>query len=351
VTTPPSPRILLTGATGSFGRFVARALIDQGCELVCLGRGRDRADATRRVLAALGTDCAAERVVVVPGDVALPGLGLDAVLVRHLQATVDGIVHSAATTAFGMKVELARRVNVTGTRNVLDFARRARQLRRLSYVSTAFVAGKRTGTIRETELDHDAGFVTSYERSKYEAELLVRRSAVSLPVAVFRPSVIVDPGEDAVDRPNGLRFALSLLRNGVLPVLPAPATTPIDLIHASDAADALARLSLDERSAGTYHLTAGASAPSLAELMHAAGTPPIRFVPEEAFDQELGRLRRTNVAAAASYRRIDTFIRIVAYPKVFENDATAGALGGPVARRDPLAAVRATFPELCRSVA
>jgi thioester reductase-like protein len=326
-------------------------LVDHGCELVCVVRARDHADAAQRVVAALGPACPSDRLVAVPGDVLLPGLGLEPMLVRHLQATVDGIVHSAATTAFGMRMELARGINVTGTRNVLDFARRATNLRLLGYVSTAFVAGKRTGTIREADLDHDAGFVTSYERSKYEAELLVRRSAASLPVAVFRPSVVVDPEDEAPDRPSGFRFALSLLRNGVLPLLPAAATTPIDLIDAADAADALARLALADGCGGTYHLTAGTSAPSLSELMRAAGTPPIRFVPEVAFNRELGRLRRTNVSAAESYRRIDTFIRIVGYPKVFANDATVGALGHPVARHDPLAGVRAMFPELSRSVA
>jgi nucleoside-diphosphate-sugar epimerase len=348
VTSRTPPRILLTGATGAFGRFVGRALLEHGCELVCLARGRG-GDVARRVLAALDPDCARARVVVLEGDILLPGLGLDPGLVRHLEGTVDGIVHSAATTSFGMEVELARRVNVTGTHNVLDFARRARHLRKLGYVSTAFVAGKRTGVIRENELDHDADFVTSYERSKYEAELLVRRSAASLPIAVFRPSVIV--GDDADDRPNALRFALSLLRDRVLPLLPAAATAPIDLIDATDAADALARLTLDGRCTGTYHLTAGSAAPSLAQLMRAAGTPPIGFVPAATFDRELDRLRSENPRGAALYDRIDTFIRIVAYPKVFSNGSTEAALRRSVVRRDPLAAVRAMFAEPSRSAA
>jgi thioester reductase-like protein len=343
----PSPRVLLTGATGSFGRFVARSLLDRGCELVCVVRGSDRAEATRRLRAALDPGVPADRIVVLPGDVLLPGLGLEPALVRHLQATVDGIVHAAATTAFGATIEAARRVNVTGTRNVLDFARGARSLERLGHVSTAFVAGRRTGAVREADLVHDAGFVTTYERSKYEAELLVRRAAASLPVAVFRPSVIVD----APERPNGLRFALSLLRNGVLPLLPAAATAPIDLIHASDAAEALARLFLADGTTGAYHLTAGPTAPCLGELIDAAEAPPIRFVPEKTFDRELARLRRANRSAAPSYNRIDTFVRVVAYPKVFGNEGAVAALGGPVASRDPLAAVRRMFPESHRSVA
>jgi hypothetical protein len=137
----------------------------------------------------------------------------------------------------------------------------------------------------------------------------------------------------------------------VLPLLPAAATTPIDLIHAADAAEALARLFLGDGPTTTYHLASGAAAPLLAELMDTAGAPPIRYVGEKAFDLELARLRRANRDAAPSYDRIDTFIRMVAYPKVFRNEAAEAALGGPVARRDPLEAVRELFPELRRSVA
>ena len=46
-----------------------------------------------------------------------------------------------------------------------------KKLRRYNYISTCYVAGKRTGEIFETELEHDAGFRNYYEETKYLAEV------------------------------------------------------------------------------------------------------------------------------------------------------------------------------------
>jgi hypothetical protein len=83
----------------------------------------------------------------------------------------------------------------------------------------------------------------------------------------------------------------------------------------------------------------------------AAGTPPIRFVDVDVFDRELVRLRAVNPRAASAYRRLDSFIRLVSYPKVFDTSAAEEALGAPVARFDPLDAVRAMYPERERGAA
>ena len=130
----------------------------------------------------------------------------------------------------------------------------------------------------------------------------------------------------------------------VLPVLPATEGTRIDLIDARDAAAALASVFLGPGHEGTYHLTSGARAPYLNELMRAAGAPDIRFADEEAFAHELDGLRRAHPEAAALYDRLATFIGIVAYPKIFETAAAEAALDRPVRGRDPLAAARALFP-------
>lgn len=338
-----SRRILLTGATGSFGRYIARELVARGCEVFLLARGRDDLAPTQRVLAALELNGSSARVHVVRGDLSEPGLGLEASDRRVLRTRLDGVIHAAATTAFGLPLGVARRVNVGGLRNVLTLARQADRLAGFAYVSTAFVAGKRVGPIAESELAHDAGFVTSYERSKYEAELLIRGSAESFPFTVFRPSVVVGSRREAETRPNGLHFTLSLVRAGLLPLLPATEDTRIDLIDARDAASALVRVFLESGSAGTYHLAGGDRAPELNELMRAAGAPAVRFADEEAFERELERLGRDHPKAAASYDRLAKFIGIVAYAKTFETSAAEAALGGSVSCRDPLAAVDALF--------
>ncbi len=334
-------RVLLTGATGAFGRCIARELLERGCDLILLVRGSSEIEATSRVLAALDARDASRRVTVLHGDVSVPDLGLEPASVDLLRNTLDGIVHAAATTAFGAPLPVARRVNVGGTLNVLDFARTIDRLRAVGYVSTTFVAGKRVGTIAESELVHGEGFVTSYERSKYEAELLVRAAAEAIPLTIFRPSVIV--GDETAGKPSALFFVLSLIRRGLLPLLPAGPHTRLDLIDAQDAAAAVATLFVETDGGSTYHVASGTEAPLLSEVVRAANAPPVSFVDETAFAAEIRRLCGAEPRTTTLYDRLTKFIGIVTYPKIFDTSAAAAALQRPVRRCDPLAAVRATF--------
>lgn len=62
------------------------------------------------------------------------------------------------------------------------------------HVSTAFVAGsRREGVAYEDELDDTYGFENAYERSKYEAEVLIHAWSREhrRPVVVLRPSILV----------------------------------------------------------------------------------------------------------------------------------------------------------------
>ena len=67
---------------------------------------------------------------------------------------------------------------------------RCRTSRHYHYVSTCYVAGKRTGRILEQELRHEAGFRNYYEETKYLAELEVEALKAELPVTIHRPSVV-----------------------------------------------------------------------------------------------------------------------------------------------------------------
>ena len=82
------------------------------------------------------------------------------------------------------------RVNVEGTRNVNEFTRSLPHLRHYHYVSTCYVAGKRTGRILENELRHEAGFRNYYEETKYLAESEVESLKAELPVTIHRPAVV-----------------------------------------------------------------------------------------------------------------------------------------------------------------
>ena len=108
------------------------------------------------------------------------------------------MIHSAATVRFDHSLDEARRINVEGTRRILDFAAGARQLRSFAYVGTAYVAGERSDLVREDELAVGQSYRNTYEQTKAEAEALVRSRLDSLPGVILRPSIIVGDSRTGV---------------------------------------------------------------------------------------------------------------------------------------------------------
>lgn len=128
--------------------------------------------------------------VVLPGDITSPDLGLSPNDLEQARANSTIVFHLAALYDLAVAREPAMRVNVEGTRHINKFVSSIANLRNYHYVSTCYVAGKRTGVILETELQHNAGFRNYYEETKYLAESEVQVLKSSLPVTVHRPSVV-----------------------------------------------------------------------------------------------------------------------------------------------------------------
>lgn len=128
--------------------------------------------------------------VVLPGDITSPDLGLSPNDLEQARANSTIVFHLAALYDLAVARDPAMRVNVEGTRNINKFVSSITNLRNYHYVSTCYVAGKRTGVILETELQHNAGFRNYYEETKYLAESEVQALKPSLPVTVHRPSVV-----------------------------------------------------------------------------------------------------------------------------------------------------------------
>src|SRR5687767_10796717 len=191
--------ILVTGASGSLGRTLVAtiAALPSVEEVIALAHVEP--------LPPYGA-----RVRVVAGDVTMDEtLGLTAAGAQAVSARVTAIIHAAANTRFDAPLPEARAVNVEGTRHVLAFARRCPRLDRLVALSTTHVAGRRTGAILEDDLEHDAGFVNSYEATKYEAERELRAAMRDLPNAVARLSTITgDSCSGAIARKAAIHQAV-----------------------------------------------------------------------------------------------------------------------------------------------
>jgi nucleoside-diphosphate-sugar epimerase len=203
-------------------------------------------------------DAAGARAELVEGDVEQMHLGLSGTEFKALARDVTDIWHLAARTFGAERAEL-RRVNVEGTRNVLDLAEGARRLRRLNHFSTAYVSGDRVGVILEDELAMGQRFHNAYEETKFQAELLVRRAQADLPATIYRPSVVVgDSRTGEIDRFEGpYALAILLVASPLAVPLPLPgdAVAPLNVVPVDFVVDAA--LSIAENPAGagrTVHL-------------------------------------------------------------------------------------------------
>ncbi len=181
-----------TGFPGFLGselvpRVLARSESD---EAVCLIQPKFAALARQRVAEIMAREPRLEgRIRLVEGDITVPGLGLaDA---AALQREVAEVYHLAAVYDLSVPRRVGMKVNVDGTRYVLDFAEGCSALRRFQYVSTCYVSGAYTGIFRETDLAKGQRFNNYYEETKFLAEVEVQaRMKKGLPATIYRDFVI-----------------------------------------------------------------------------------------------------------------------------------------------------------------
>ncbi len=252
--------IFVTGATGFLGTQLIRGLLKRQprAKLALLIRdrsgqlGRQRAD----VIVPAGERT---RVEVCSGDVARPDCGLDATVYRRLRATTTRLIHSAATVRFDHSLDEARRINVEGTRHVLEFAAGMRELKNLAYVGTAYVAGERSNLVLESELDVGQSYRNTYEQTKAEAEALVRSYLGSLPGVILRPSIIVgDSQTGATSSFKMMYWPLKIYARRLWRTLPGFPDAVLDIVPVDFVARSVVHLLFEEAAFGsTVHLCAG----------------------------------------------------------------------------------------------
>ena len=259
--------LLLTGATGFVGRELLRRLLERDDRNVhALVRADDDEAAAERLPRH-------ERLQVWAADLERPGLGLDAARTDALAERTSTLIHCAASVSFSLGLAESRRVNVEGTARVAELAERCAArggLDRLTYVSTAYVAGSHKGDFGEDDLDVGQGFRNPYERSKFEAERLLRDRFAHLPLQVLRPSIVVgDSRTGWTSSFNVLYPPLKAFGRGAIRALPARRSSPVDVVPVDYVADSAEQLSR-EGPDGTFHLVAGRNATTVGRLMELA---------------------------------------------------------------------------------
>jgi thioester reductase-like protein len=263
--------LFITGGTGFLGKaMLVRLMEDPEIQRVdvLIRATADRTAASRldevinKIFPRGKVESVRNKLFAVAGDLTRPRLGISEDDRKSLSERVDHILHVGASTDFGAPLRESRKHNVEGTLNVLELADEVAargRLKRFDYVSTAYVAGTKPGRVFESDLARGQTFANNYERSKYEAELLVREFATRIPVAIHRPSIVVG------DSMNGytphfkvLYWPLRLLSKNFFPVVPCNPSAKLDVVPIDFVADSMmALLRTDEAIGQTWHLTAG----------------------------------------------------------------------------------------------
>jgi fatty acid CoA ligase FadD9 len=236
--------VLLTGATGFLGRFLALEWLERlapvGGRLICLVRAKDVAAAQDRLdktfdsgdpaLLARYRGLAADHLEVVVGDKGAADLGLDQQTWQRLADTVDLIVDPAALVNHVLPYSELFGPNVVGTAELIRLALTTKKTP-YTYVSTIGMGDQMEASTLVEEADIrqisrtrriDDSYANGYNNTKWASEVLLREAhdQSGLPVAVFRCDMILADSRYAgqLNVPDIFtRTILSLVATGIAP--------------------------------------------------------------------------------------------------------------------------------------
>lgn len=252
---PDRETLFITGFPGFIANRLLERLARKECDFILLVQPvlMSRAIAEiARIAELTGRNVADFQIV--EGDIAKSRLELSDVDLDLVRGQTTRVFHLAAVYDLAVPEDVALRVNVGGTRNVLELARSLQQLRQFHHVSTCYVAGKREGVILETELRHDAGYRNFYEQSKYLAEMEVESAKRDLPVTIHRPAVVCgDSKSGETGKYDGVYYLIHYLLRwpSVLSLINiGNHEVSLNLVPVDFVVDAMNALAFDDRAIG-----------------------------------------------------------------------------------------------------
>ncbi len=178
-------RYLVTGATGFIGRWIARLLVAEGHEVVSLARNPDKA----RLLGEIGVE-------MMRGDIT------DKASMREPMRGVDGVYHVAAWYKLGIhkksEIELAEKINVEGTRNVMELVRELK-IPKCVYTSSLAVFSDTKGRLVNETYRHRGPWLSVYDKTKWQAhyEVVEKMQEERVPIVIVQPGVVYGVGDQS----------------------------------------------------------------------------------------------------------------------------------------------------------
>jgi NAD(P)-dependent dehydrogenase (short-subunit alcohol dehydrogenase family) len=190
----------VTGATGFIGRHLVQELLDNREDEIFVLVRKGSKERIERLLRSWGNPA---RVTTVTGDLTKPRLGVPKSWVAEHRGSIDHFFHVAALYDMTASDELNDQLNVGGTRAALDLADEL-DAGIFHQVSSIAASGDYHGVFDETMFDVGQGLPSSYHRTKFESERIVREEC-KVPWRVYRPAVVVGHSEtgemDKIDGP------------------------------------------------------------------------------------------------------------------------------------------------------
>jgi len=334
----PMPTVVLTGYPG----FLASAFLpdflsrtDPQTRVTCLVQPHFRALAEERAKALAARQPAwSGRIQIVDGDITDPRLGLTSGA-KELQADTREVYHFAAIYDLAVTRPLGMRINVEGTRHVLDFIAGCPAFDRLHYVSTCYVSGRHPGVFTERDLSVGQRFNNYYEETKYLAEVDVQqRMQGGLSATIYRPSIVVGDSKTGetqkYDGPYGaLRWLVSWKRVAPMTTIGDPRKYHINFAPRDFVVAALCRLSALPQSRGKVYQLCDPQPATVAEIYEifsqATGRRVLRI---PSFAPVLKGFLRLLPAVARSMHITPESIDYFTHPTEYACDNTVADLSG-----------------------